>query len=385
MARQRLYMVHAMGNDAVGLVGAVTTPIAESGGNIVDLRQDVLHGLFSLYMVVDLSESSLLINDFKKVLGRISEETGLELAVEKYVPVARNPEKVNMLAILIGSDKPGIIASVSQTLARYKVNIELSSTIAREGIFLMELLTDISSCAIPLHNLKKVLTEQMAAMSIKTIFQTEDVFNKRKRVILFDIASSLISDTQRGEILAQTGVDTRLAQTYSPEDPAACVRNAAGLLEGFPLEVMSTIVDSATIAPGTMELLQTLRIMGYKIALVTNGLSPAIEALGRRLGVDYCYGRAVEVNDDDRAMTGEVGDEVFDAGRLERIIDTVVARETVAREDLTVISDTDIPPTPGIRLDLDLGVLLDLYNKHAVSEDNVVGLLGAWGIPGTAK
>ncbi|MEJ2053763.1 MAG: ACT domain-containing protein, partial [Calditrichaceae bacterium] len=65
MSRQRLYIVHGMGNDAVGLVGGITEPIASAGGNIVDLRQDVLHGLFTIYLVVDLTDCEIRIDAFK--------------------------------------------------------------------------------------------------------------------------------------------------------------------------------------------------------------------------------------------------------------------------------------------------------------------------------
>ena len=59
MSRKNFYIIHGMGNDTVGLVGNITTPIAAKGGNIVDLRQDVLHGLFTIYLVVDLADSEL--------------------------------------------------------------------------------------------------------------------------------------------------------------------------------------------------------------------------------------------------------------------------------------------------------------------------------------
>jgi len=102
MANQRLYIVHGMGTDAVGLVGSITTPIAQAGGNIVDLRQDVLHGLFTLFMVVDLTQCSLRIDEFRKIVRDLGEDTGLTLSVDKYFPIPRNPDQKNMLLIIMG-------------------------------------------------------------------------------------------------------------------------------------------------------------------------------------------------------------------------------------------------------------------------------------------
>ena len=149
MARERLFIIHGMGPDAVGLVGRITREIATHNGNIVDLKQDVLHGLFIIYLVVDLSDTPLRIEEFNTVIDRLSEDTGITLQVDTYNPVARNPEKKNMLLILLGADHPGIIASISQLLGNYGINIEFAGNIGREGVFLMELMTDISACTIP--------------------------------------------------------------------------------------------------------------------------------------------------------------------------------------------------------------------------------------------
>lgn len=56
--RSMLYIVYGIGPDSVGLIGGITSPIARVGGNIVDMRQDVLHGLFTIFLVVDLRQAS---------------------------------------------------------------------------------------------------------------------------------------------------------------------------------------------------------------------------------------------------------------------------------------------------------------------------------------
>ena len=53
-----LYIVYGIGADSVGLVGAITSPISQVKGNIVDMRQDVMHGLFTIYLVVDLAKAT---------------------------------------------------------------------------------------------------------------------------------------------------------------------------------------------------------------------------------------------------------------------------------------------------------------------------------------
>lgn len=379
MTNQRLYIVHGMGTDGVGLVGSITTPIAEAGGNIVDLRQDVLHGLFTLFMVVDLSQCSLRIDDFKKMVRNLGEDTGLSLSVDKYVPIPRGPDKKNLLLIVLGNDKPGVIASVSKLLSKYQINIEFSQTIAREGIFLMELLTDVSRCAIPIDNLRTALQSSMAEMEMNTFFQSEDVFNKKKRTILFQIESSFMDPEMVTEIVQQTSLKASdLSATYKVDDPRHNLNTATRLLEGFPLDVLFSIIEKIDPTPGTVELLQTFKIMGYRVALVSSGFSPFIEFIKTRLDIDPAYGIDLPVDNDARTITGQPV--VIDDKRVERIAQAIVQGEGISQEEITVISDNDTDHTPGIRLQFDLEKILDYYNQHILSKENLLGLLGSFGL-----
>ena len=380
MSRQRFYIIHGMGNDEVGLVGSITTPIASAGGNIVDLRQDVIHGLFTIYMVVDLTNCDLRIDKFKEIIKTISEDTGLNLSVDTYHPVARNPEKRNILMILIGYDKPGIIASVSQTLGDYKANIEFAQNIGREDIFLMELMIDVSLCSLPLENLMSVIRQKMSEMEITAIFQTDDVFNKKKRIILFDLAKSLIPSATTKEIMQQTGIKTgEVTKNYTDKNLANTLSRAAQLFEGLPADVINTIAGNIQVEAGTIELIQTLKIMGYKICLVTNGFSVFIDAIANRLGIIHSYGVDLQIDDDSRLVSGEIKTEKLTARSIDAIKTELAQKEQIAKEDITVVSDKGLQETPGIRVELNLETILDMYNKHALSKDNLIGLLGSLG------
>ncbi|HPE44906.1 MAG TPA: ACT domain-containing protein, partial [Deltaproteobacteria bacterium] len=201
-----LYIIYGIGADSVGLVGGITSPIAAVRGNIVDMRQDVLHGLFTIYLVVDLGEATVPVKEFRAIVDRISAETGVKLSIERYTPTPRGVEKKNMLVTLVGKDKSGIIATITEKLGAYNINIEISEVVAREDIFLMDLLCDVSSSALPTENLKTAIREAMQAIRISTMFQTEDVFNKKKKIILFDVAGSFMDALTMREIMIQAGI-----------------------------------------------------------------------------------------------------------------------------------------------------------------------------------
>ena len=381
MSQQRLYIVHGMGNDGVGLVGKITNPIAAAGGNIVDLRQDVLHGLFTIYFVVDLTECNLRLEKFKQLIGSIGEDTGLVLTVDNYHPIARNPEKKNILIILVGQDKPGIIASIAQTLGNYKANIEFAKNVARENIFLMELLTDISHCTLPLENLMSVITKNMSDVGITALFQTDDVFNKKKRIVLFDITHTLIPEDTVREILHHTELTSEdIKSAFPASDATSSINQAAKLLEGLSSDVLNKIANDISVDPGTIELIQTLKVMGYKICIVTDGFSIFVDAIAQKLGVIHRYGVELDIDDDSRLVSGEIAANQIESLSLETIKNKLAEKEQISITDITVVSDEGLPETPGIRIELNLETILEMYNKHVINKENLMGVLGSLGI-----
>ena len=379
---EKLVIVFGTGPDAVGLVERITAPVAAVGGNIIDLRQDVLHGLFTLFMVVDLAQASLTETELPALVARLSAETGLDLRVDPYRPQPRAGARQPLLLILLGRDRPGIVAAVTGLLKTYTINVELAEMIAREGIFLMELLVDLHHCAIPLDNLRQELRQRMGELGIDTLFQSEDVFNKRKRVLLFDLRASLMDQGTREAILRLAGIpaaDLALARGQGEWD---CLSHSAACLEGLPLDVIANVARAVTVGPGTLELIQTLKTMGYRVALACRAFDCVAEILRTRLGIDHCFGVPLTENDDAMTLTGELEEGALENLSLAALTRRLAKLEGVEREEITVIasdpSDADAP-LPGIRLDFDMKLILDYHNQHILSRQALIGLLGSFG------
>jgi|MudIll2142460700_1097286.scaffolds.fasta_scaffold148318_1 predicted amino acid-binding ACT domain protein/phosphoserine phosphatase len=382
-AREKLYVVYGAGSDAVGLVQQITRPIADARANIVDMRQDVLHGLFTLFMLVDLAESTLAPEQFKALIAAIGDETGLSLAADNYQPVPRRSDRRSLLVILVGRDKPGVIARTSALLSNYRVNIEFMRTVARAGVFLMELHADITNAALPLENLEAALIEAMRAMDIRALFQAEDVFNKKKRVVCFDIGGSLIPGEIFRQVLEQAGITAgELQALYAPQRVRASVEAAAARLEGLPTEIAKRIGETMAVTPDSIELVETLKTMGYKILVLSTAFQFCTESLARKAALDACYGYRASVNDDAQAFTGAISPH-HDPQDRRRILGGFLQREGIAEEDVTVLGDeaAGAAGTPGIRIEFDMKALLDYYNQRCIGREQLVGLLGSFGVP----
>ncbi len=382
MTGERLFVIYGAGNDGIGLVGKITTPLAEAGGNIVDLRQDVLHGLFTIYLVVDFAAAGVDLEKCRALTASIAESASLTLSADRFAPVPRSAEKTNLLCILVGEDRPGIAAKISATLSRYQVNIEFSKMIAREGVFLMELLVDCSRAAIPLENLEREIVTAMAEMKIKAVVQNEDVFNKKKRWLVFSLAKSFLGPETAAEIARQTGLGAAaLKQTYGGQEPAPLA--AAALLDGLGSEVLDKVAAAAKPTPDSQELVQTLKTFGYRVALVCPAVDALVDRTVRLLGIDSARGLALEADSDTRRLSAETAAEALARCGEEAFLRDLARQEGLIPDEITVIRDAGsagaVPP--GIRLEWDLKSILELYNQRVLSRDNVLGLLGCFGMP----
>jgi phosphoserine phosphatase len=385
MQNAGLLAVYGIGQDAKGLVGKLAGAVSELGGNIVDLHQNVTHGLFSVFFLVDMPAGGT-ISQLRLAVDGVAAQTGLALHVASFEQARRSPERKAMLLVMLGPDRPGLIASMAQTLGRYRINIESSSTVARQGVFLMELLTDIVDCPLPEPNLRKTLSALMAERGIRTMFQFEDVFNRKKRIIVFSLARTLLEPAALGEILRQTGLTSEQLAFPSAEDEAA--KRCASLLEGASADLLERAVASCTPTNETIELVQELKTLGYRVAIVTGGFAFVAEHMKAALGAHYAWGVPLDVDADTRTVTGSLTLLEPVANQRARFVDRVIASERIGQEDLVVLEDSPdlFAEAPGLRFLCDIRFLLNAFNRKAVSSDELAGILGSFGrLPGRAE
>ncbi len=83
---------------------------------------------------------------------------------------------------VIGKDKVGIIAKVTNTLADCKVNVlDITQTILQD-MFTMMMIVDISGSDMDISGIRDSLTETGAELGVEIRIQHEDIFNSMHRI-----------------------------------------------------------------------------------------------------------------------------------------------------------------------------------------------------------
>ena len=288
-----LYVISAVAKDQPGLVHSVSQVLAGMNINIVDIDARSVRGHFSMFLVVDLSTSSVTHGEMMAKIAPLESRFELGLRVEPYEAGRRNPNKKPMILTVMGHDRPGIVAAVSKKCARSSVNIESIKMIARGDYIAMELSLDGS-------DLKDVglFREEYYTFSEQTGLDVSlrdgDVFSKPKRVVVFDCDSTLIQEEVIDEMAEIAGVGAHVkdvtAKAMNGEiDFIQAIQERIRLLKGITEIQLESIFDSVHFTPGAEDLIATLHFMGYKVAVISGGFSFFTDYLKKRLNLDYVF------------------------------------------------------------------------------------------------
>lgn len=74
-------IITVVGSDQVGIIAKVSAFLAENKINIADISQTILSGNFVMMMLVDLSASSMAMDDLRSSMNKIGSEMGVEINV----------------------------------------------------------------------------------------------------------------------------------------------------------------------------------------------------------------------------------------------------------------------------------------------------------------
>ncbi len=383
-----MVVVTAIGRDRPGLVAELTSIIAEVNGNIVDIEESVMRGLFTMFMIVDLSEATASPEELKERLVGKGREVGLQVSIEPYVPGRRKADKQFILINVLGKDRPGIVAVISSLLRDYNVNIEKIRMIARGEMFAMEMLADISDLDGDLEAVKRELKRTCEGMGLSAVVQREDVFGRFKRLVVFDMDSTLVEQEIIDEIAKAAGVGeevheiTRRAMEGEIDFKEA-LRMRVKLLAGIRVEELEKIARNMRLTPGARELIQALKAMGCKVALISGGFTYFTDKLKEMLGLDYAFGNKLIIKNG--VLTGEVEEPIIDAERKAEIIEWIAENEGIGKDEIVAIgdgaNDRFMLKNVGLGIAFNAKEILKQVADGVISEKNLLSILYALGIP----
>jgi phosphoserine phosphatase len=216
--------------------------------------------------------------------------------------------------------------------------------------------------------------------------QQDNVYRRNRRLVAFDMDSTLIDAEVIDELAKVHGVGAQVAAITERAMRGELkfrdsFRERAALLKGLPEAALKQVAEGVALNEGAHRLIRALKRFGYKTAIISGGFQYVGEYLQRELGIDYVHANRLMVRDG--VMTGEVDGAIVDAERKAELLLEIARREGISRQQTIAIGDgaNDLPmlSAAGLGIAYHAKPLVKETASHAISNfglDSVLYLLG---------
>lgn len=349
-----ILLVNVSGPDRPGVTSAVSAVLAQHGATVLDIGQAVIHDTLNLGLlawVPQRSEVGAAMEELRATLRALGLAVRFEpvsdAAYRHWVGQQGKPRHiVTLLARAILAEH---IARVTAVISAHGLNIDkivrlsgrvpLASTV-RDGKACVEF--SVRGDTPDLAQLRSSLLELSTELDVDIAYQEDSIFRRHRRLVAFDMDSTLIENEVIDELALRAGVGSQVAAITERAmrgelDFRASFRERLALLKGLPGSVLDEVYAGLTLTEGAEHLIATLKKLGYKTAILSGGFRCIGERIQARLGIDYLFANELEICDG--VVTGVVRGEIVDAARKAELLRQLAAREGISLEQTIAVGD----------------------------------------------
>jgi phosphoserine phosphatase len=253
--------------------------------------------------------------------------------------------------------------------------------LARGEFVALEMLVDASELR-DLSVLRTVIQQTCDEIGFDTIIQPDTPYRQRRRLVVFDMDSTIIEGEVIDELAKAANVGDKISEITRRAmagelDFQTALRERVQLLRGLPVSVLEEIAASMQLTPGAQELVSTLKAMGFKLALISGGFTFFTEVLKAKLMFDYAFGNELEIENE--RVTGSVKGRIIDAHAKGEIVQQLAQQEGLTREEIVAVgdgaNDQIMLKNAGLGIAFNAHEILQKVADGKISQRNLLGLL----------
>ncbi|MEM4156497.1 MAG: phosphoserine phosphatase SerB, partial [Archaeoglobaceae archaeon] len=287
---------------------------------------------------------------------------------------------------VLGKDRVGIVRDITEVLLKFGINIERTSLTARDKLISIEFIVDVGSA--DLSKLKRELLKEGEKIGLDIVVQEYESAVREKRLIVFDLDSTLIDAEIIDELAREAGVEKEVKElTKKAMNGEMSFKEALQerikLLKGLPVEVLEKIYSRVEFTEGAKELISALKRAGYKIAVVSGSFTYFTNRIKEELGLDYAFGNELEILDG--RLTGNIKGRIIDAEEKARIVEEIARKEGISTDKVVAVGDGAndrlMIEKAGLGIAFNAKKVLKEIADGNISKNNLIGLASVLKLP----
>ncbi len=365
---------------------------------MLDIGQAVIHDQLNLGILAAVprsEDSEALINGVKSSLLALEMQVIFSPITEQRYQhwVEQQGKSRYIVTLLARKIDAQHLAAVAKVTSEYGLNIDkivrLSGRIKlNESGQLGRACVEFSVRGEPKDavQFKSALLELASTYDIDIAYQEDNIFRRNRRLVVFDMDSTLIDAEVIDELAHEAGVGDQVAAITEAAmqgelDFKESFTQRMALLKGLDASVLQSVAERLTLNEGAEHLISTLKKLGYKTAIVSGGFTFFGEYLQQRLGVDYVYANQLDI--EHGMVTGLVSGEIIDGQRKAELLRQIAQREGLKLQQVIAVGDgaNDLPmlSIAGLGIAFRAKPLVKASAKQSISNlglDGILYLLG---------
>ncbi len=340
----KLVLVKVSGPDHPGITAELMKCLKSSDAKLIDMGQSITHDLLSLsflFRISNFEEDSPLLKDLLFQANKMNMSLKFRI-VDDLKQINQAGEKFILSCVSLTGITSAFLFDVSSTLAKNNINIQRIDNVSKENLVSLDITTLAIDAKVNWERVKEDLLSISTKHSTDMALLKDNVWRRNKRLIVFDMDSTLIQSEVIVEMAKVHGVGDKVHKITENAmngkiDFDESLKQRVELLAGLSVKQLENILSSIKLTEGVEEFVQTVKKLGYKTAIISGGFNYFASYFKELLNIDYAFANDLEVSNG--ILTGKVKGSIVNAEKKAMLVEMLAQQEDINLEQVVAIGD----------------------------------------------
>ncbi|WP_367755225.1 phosphoserine phosphatase SerB [Flavobacterium sp. WC2430] len=357
---KEIILLKVSGQDKPGVTAGLTSILATYDAIVLDIGQADIHDTLSLGILFEIQSGSSSAPVLKDLLFK-AYELGIKV---KFIPITipdyeiwvKAQRKQRYIINILGETLTAVqLAAVTKIMSDQNLNIDAikrltgrTSVVEKEEFPRSCVQLSVTGNIVDKTLMTASFMEISRTLDVDISFQEDNMYRRNRRLVCFDMDSTLIQTEVIDELADLAGVGEQVrAITESAMngeiDFSESFKKRMALLEGLSEEVLQNVAVNLPITQGAHRLMKALKYYGYKTAILSGGFTYFGKYLQKELGIDYVHANELEIIDG--KLTGKYIGEIVDGAKKAEYLQAIADKEGIHINQTIAVGDgaNDLP------------------------------------------